>query len=221
MARICCFLPSHKILLPTARFHGVQCCSSDPQSSQRKQAQTPKFLKLAVTGVTELIRLFSPHVQERMDTVKGRVDSIKVSDIDDILRVIKSDYEKAYFVTGVFTEEIYADNCTFEDPTIKFQGRDLYLRNLKLLVPFFDNPSIILNKIEKVLTSDRENIVASWRLRTCLKLPWRPIILVNGKTVYDIDEELRVMGHVESWDISALQAVGQIFTPGFLSSSSE
>jgi len=29
-------------------------------------------------------------------------------------------------------------------------GRDLYARNLKLLVPFFDRASIILQKIEKV-----------------------------------------------------------------------
>lgn len=29
-------------------------------------------------------------------------------------------------------------------------GRDLYARNLKLLVPFFDSASIVLLKIEKV-----------------------------------------------------------------------
>lgn len=30
-------------------------------------------------------------------------------------------------------------------------GKELYSRNLKLLVPFFDNPSIGLQKIEKVV----------------------------------------------------------------------
>lgn len=79
--------------------------------------------------------------------------------------------------------------------------------------------------------------------RTSLKLPWQPLISVDGKTVYDLDEQLKVsrkdfistiqkleqpslifpiskqiVKHVESWNISALEAVGQIFTPGLRSS---
>ncbi|KAI5566632.1 hypothetical protein BDE02_13G033600 [Populus trichocarpa] len=51
---------------------------------------------------------------------------------------------------GVFTSTIYDEDCIFEDPTIKFQGTKLYSRNLNLLVPFFDCPSIGLQDIEKV-----------------------------------------------------------------------
>ncbi|CDP08556.1 unnamed protein product [Coffea canephora] len=61
-------------------------------------------------------------------------------------------------------------------------------------------------------------IIASWKLRTHLILPWRPLILIDGTTTYDIDDQLRVIRHVESWKISALEAIGQIFTPGFLRS---
>ncbi|CDP08555.1 unnamed protein product [Coffea canephora] len=143
-------------------------------------------------------------------------------------------------MSGHFTSAIYADECTFEDPTIKFQGRDLYSRNLKLLVPFFDNPSIFLKEIKKILHSTlleilfyfelplklkwkginpkAKYIIASWKLRTHLILPWRPLILIDGTTTYDIDDQLRVIRHVESWKISALEAIGQIFTPGFLRS---
>lgn len=118
---------------------------------------------------------------------------LSVSDVDDVLTIIKDDYEREYFVTG----------------------RDLYSRNLKLLVPFFDNPSIKLEKIEKGANSNADFIMATWKLRTYLKLPWKPLISVNGCTVYDLDRQLRVVRHVESWDISALEAIGQIFTPGF------
>lgn len=122
------------------------------------------------------------------------------------------------FNLGLFTSGIYAEDCVFEDPTIKFRGRDLYSRNLQLLVPFFDSPSIKLEKIEKGNDSNAGVIVAYWKLRTSLKLPWQPLISVDGKTVYDLDEQLKIVKHVESWNISALEAVGQIFTPGLRSS---
>ncbi|KAL0397339.1 UNVERIFIED_CONTAM: hypothetical protein Scaly_0182300 [Sesamum calycinum] len=171
-------------------------------------------------------------------------DEISLSNVDDVLSIIRSDYEKAYFVTGtifevfevvgLFTSAIYADECTFEDPTIKFQeatlsilavkvdqvtsatnqtGKDLYARNLSLLLPFLLNPSIRLKRIEKGLDSEKEFIVASWKLRTYLRLPWKPLISVDGRTIYDLDEEFRIVRHVERWNISALEAIIQIFTP--------
>ncbi|XP_073260009.1 uncharacterized protein [Populus alba] len=77
-----------------------------------------------------------------------------VSGIDDVIMILKSDYENAYFVTGVFTSAIYDEDCIFEDPTIKFQGTKLYSRNLKFLVPFFNCPSIGLQAIEKVIRAN-------------------------------------------------------------------
>ncbi|XP_019161550.1 PREDICTED: uncharacterized protein LOC109158159 isoform X3 [Ipomoea nil] len=201
--------------------HGIQCCSSSSinrrKPEKKLQTQAPKLLKLAVTGATQLLSLLSPPHKDRLDELNGEGGNIElsVSDVDDVLTIIKDDYEREYFVTGLFTSAIYAEDCTFEDPTIKFRGRDLYSRNLKLLVPFFDNPSIKLEKIEKDANSNADFIMATWKLRTYLKLPWKPLISVNGCTVYDLDRQLRIVRHVESWDISALEAIGQIFTPGF------
>ncbi|CAK9165849.1 unnamed protein product [Ilex paraguariensis] len=92
-------------------------------------------------------------------------------------------------------------------------GKDLYSRNLKLLVPFFDYPSIELRMIEKGIDSKTQFILASWKLRTYLKLPWRPLISIDGRTVYDLNNEFKIVRHSESWNISALEAIGQIFTP--------
>ncbi|KAG5004311.1 hypothetical protein JHK82_028325 [Glycine max] len=112
------------------------------------------------------------------------------SSVDDVLRIIKSDYDNAYFVTG----------------------RELYARNLKLLVPFFDSASIILQKIDKDVDSDTNFVLASWKLRTNLKLPWRPLISIDGSTVYELNEDYKIVRHVESWNISAVEAVLQIFS---------
>ncbi|XP_009588413.1 uncharacterized protein LOC107830913 [Nicotiana tabacum] len=221
MAGMCCYGRLSQTLM-NQKVQGFYCCSPAP-NNQKMKTQTPKFLKVAVTGVTELLRLFtfsSPIKRNRLEISDDEgAEEPLVSNIEDVLKIIKSDYEQAYFVTGLFTSGIYAEDCIFEDPTIKFSGRDLYSRNLQLLVPFFDSPSIILEKIEKGNDSDTEVVVAYWKLRTSLKLPWRPLISVDGNTVYDLDEQFKIVKHVESWNISALEAVGQIFTPGLRSFS--
>nr|CAN65783.1 hypothetical protein VITISV_010563 [Vitis vinifera] len=107
------------------RVHGIRCCSTTPDNKEK----TPQLLRIAVGGVTELLRLVS-FGQNRLDSMSYKQgDELLVSCIDDVLLILKSDYENAYFVTG----------------------KDLYSRNLKLLVPFFDHPSIALQKIEKMM----------------------------------------------------------------------
>ncbi|KAJ4719621.1 Nuclear transport factor 2 (NTF2) family protein [Melia azedarach] len=192
--------------------HGVKCFSGTPDKTR-----TPQFLKFAVSGVTEFLRLFSSSVEDSFaDQIGMRYEQreeISVSDIDDIVTILKADYENAYFVTGIFTSEIYVKDCIFEDPTISFRGTELYSRNLRLLVPFFEYPSIRLQKIEKGSNSKTNFVLATWKLRTYLKLPWRPLICIDGSTVYELNDEFKIIRHAENWNVSALEAIGQIFTP--------
>ncbi|XP_011078741.1 uncharacterized protein LOC105162432 isoform X2 [Sesamum indicum] len=208
-----CPRPLHILPLRKRRVVGFRCCSSASKGNS-EGSQTPQLLRIAVGALTEFLRLFTPAGRDRTALVDDEwKDKISLSNVDDVLSIIRSDYEQAYFVTGLFTSAIYADECTFEDPTIKFQGKDLYARNLSLLLPFLLNPSIRLKKLEKGLDSGKEFIVASWKLRTYLRLPWKPLISVDGRTIYDLDEEFRIVRHVERWNISALEAIIQIFTP--------
>ncbi|KAF4374398.1 hypothetical protein G4B88_026285 [Cannabis sativa] len=196
--------------------HSTRCFSSDPDNntgkSYKTQTETPQVLKIVVSGVTELLRLLSFSQQSSRVTEK-QIDEFSASSVDDVLSILQSDYQNAYFVTGIFSSAIYAEDCIFEDPTIRFRGKELYSRNLKLLVPFFDSPSIGLENIEKDLSSETTFVVAKWKLRTYLKLPWRPLISINGSTVYELDGEFKIVRHAESWSVSALEAIGQIFTP--------
>ncbi|CAN1261693.1 hypothetical protein LINPERPRIM_LOCUS10953 [Linum perenne] len=59
------------------------------------------------------------------------------------------------------------------------------------------------------------NILATWKLRTYLRLPWRPLVSIDGVTVYELNEDFQIVRHTESWNVSALEAMGQIFTPSF------
>ncbi|KAL5712640.1 hypothetical protein ACHQM5_014790 [Ranunculus cassubicifolius] len=183
--------------------------------SQNKR-ETPQLLKLAVSGVTEILRIFSPDKDPRLDNVTfTQKDQPLVCGLEDVVLILRSDYENAYFITGNFTPEIYAEDCSFEDPTIQFRGKDLYARNLKLLVPFFERASLDLQQMEKVATSETIYVLATWKLRTYLKLPWKPLISIEGSTVYNLNDDFKIVRHAESWNISALEAVGQIFTPSF------
>ncbi|XP_042066664.1 uncharacterized protein LOC121809889 isoform X1 [Salvia splendens] len=201
------------ILLPIkSRVNGFRCRSS-ASNGKSKETQTPQPLKVAVSGVTEILRLFIPAGRGRTDSVDDEWnEQVSISSAEDVLSVIRSDYEKAYFVTGLFTSAIYAEECIFEDPTIKFRGKELYARNLGLLLPFFESPSIQLQELTKELDGETISVVASWKLRTYLRLPWKPLISIDGTTTYDLDEDFRIVRHVERWGVSALEAVLQIFT---------
>ncbi|KAH9688231.1 hypothetical protein KPL70_015072 [Citrus sinensis] len=217
MAGIRWFGQTHQSVNRRSILGSIQGTVNDGNKKTNNKTATPQFLKFAVSGVTELLRLFSSFDKGvcRLDRVSYKQkDEILVSGIDDIVTILRSDYENAYFVTGIFTSEIYAEDCIFEDPTIRFRGTELYSRNLRLLVPFFEYPSIGLQNIKKGFNSDRNFLLATWKLRTYLKLPWKPLISIDGSTVYELNDELKITRHAESWNVSALEAVGQIFTPG-------
>ncbi|CAN8269676.1 unnamed protein product [Cochlearia groenlandica] len=190
--------------------HRPICFSASPE---KKKAAV---LKWVIVGATELLRLFSsPSSSSSVLSNKDKSNCdevINARDVDDLMEILRYDYANAYFVTGIFTSEIYSVDCIFEDPTISFQGTELYKRNLRLLVPFLEDASIELQNIDKNESSQRKYIQATWKLRTYLKLPWRPLILIHGSTDYELDRDLKIVRHVEKWNVSAVEAIKQIFT---------
>ncbi|XP_057515780.1 uncharacterized protein LOC130797266 [Amaranthus tricolor] len=215
MAGIYCFSTSMVSASYYSRITNTTRCCLNPSNNHNIKNQTPQLLKFAVNGVTEILRFFSSSNNNREVVVSDVKEELLISGVDDVLAVLKSDYDKAYFVTGIFTSSIYAEDCLFEDPTIKFRGRDLYSRNLQLLVPFFEQPSIVLRSIANGVNSETNFVLATWSLRTYLKLPWKPLIAIEGSTTYDLDDDYKIVRHAERWNVSAVEAVGQIFTPGF------
>ncbi|XP_059649363.1 uncharacterized protein LOC132295215 isoform X3 [Cornus florida] len=128
MAAICCYVPPSPTLQCRRAVHGFRCCSVAPNNHKKKERPSPHLLKFAVSGVTELLRFLSSP-KHRSDAVSyEQRDDISVSAVDDVLMILKSDYENAYFVTGIFTSAIYTEDCIFEDPTIKFRGSEIRAR---------------------------------------------------------------------------------------------
>ncbi|KAF3611645.1 hypothetical protein DY000_02051461 [Brassica cretica] len=202
------FISSSSTLKRVGR-RSPRCFSGSPEK------RTPAILKWAVGGVTEVLRLFSvassPSTTLRINEDKSYSEDSAL-DVDDVMEILRSDYGNAYFVTGIFTTEIYSDDCIFADPTISFQGTELYERNLRLLVPFLEDASIELQNMDKSELSQGNYIRATWKLRTYLKLPWRPLISIDGSTVYELDRDFKIVKHVENWSVSAVEAIRQLFT---------
>ncbi|KAJ0960566.1 hypothetical protein J5N97_001559 [Dioscorea zingiberensis] len=200
--------PSRNSRFPSAPLCLRRSSARRSSAGDEPEPRTPPLLKLAVGGATELLRLFSKNRKERNLSIGGVPPARSV---DDVLRILRSDFDRAYFLTGNFTSDVYAEDCLFEDPTIKFRGKARYSENLNLLAAFLELPYLELEKIEKAQKYEMNHVKATWKLRTYLNFPWKPLISIEGTTTYDLDKDFKIVRHAESWNISALEAVGQIF----------
>jgi Uncharacterized conserved protein (DUF2358) len=215
------------------------------EKDKNEEQKDNVFVRLVVAAATETLRFIgvgsspssSSSSSAAAETISpGLSERPAPGDIAAVMTCLRSDYEeRSYFITGVLSDGIYDENCYFADPTVAFTGRELWKRNLQLLVPFLENPSIQLIGLKHLESADssedlsreqgsleKENnnkivkLRADWILRCSLKLPWRPYINVVGSTEYDLawPDNNRIVRHVESWDISAWEALILVFTPG-------
>ena len=143
--------------------------------------------------------------------------------------VAQKDYtQRAYFVTGKLDAALYDPDCTFEDPTIAFSGVALWRRNLALLTPFLVAPRVrLLSLAAEQQEPEPESgggggggtVRARWTLTCGLRLPWRPLVDLEGETDYHLgggegeEERLMIVRHTERWSITGAQALIQIVTP--------
>lgn len=145
---------------------------------------------------------------------------LRRGDVAGLMGRLRQDFKQAYFVTGVLDDSIYDPDCFFADPTVAFTGVDLWRRNLALLVPFLEGPSVQLRGLRRLGRQERgaqgaEVLRAEWTLRTVLRLPWRPLIDIEGATEYTLNEESnRIVRHVEFWSVSGTEALLQLLRPG-------
>ncbi|MCO5593113.1 hypothetical protein L7F22_047119 [Adiantum nelumboides] len=196
---------------PLSRPAVVVCSCIRATSQDRLQKeQRVQLTSLAVSATTQLLRLFNTG---SVSTSGTSTPEASFTQLQDVMDALKGDYDQAYFLTGNLTRSLYADDCYFADPTISFTGRDLYERNLRLLIPFLEEQSLTLFSINKE-PGEGCKIRAVWELRTRLRFPWRPVICITGSTIYTLNEQLKVASHVEVWNIPAFEALCQIFRKG-------
>lgn len=133
---------------------------------------------------------------------------------------LRADFgERGYLFTGEISSELYDLGCSFRDPTIAFEGLDTFESNLRNLRPILD---AVLEEDRRVVLREgptldeaSRSVRAAWTMSGGLKLPWRPRIELDGATTftYDPARQGRIVRYDETWELSAMEALGQLFRP--------
>jgi len=148
---------------------------------------------------------------------------------------------KGYYITGKMNTTIYRDDCWFDgpDPDMPVRGVRKYLNAASQL---FDKSASTAELLSlEIGTEDTvvrpkswleawtpssssfattqpvpkaTTIVARWKLKGVLQLPWHPSLPEwKGTTIYHLDEDHLVYKHEEHWDISVARAFTQTLWP--------
>eukprot|EP00798_Chlamydomonas_sp_ICE-L_P006459 gene6459-3092_t len=202
----------HRSVAPapsTLRPGGSQYASSPPSTLHdrpsrvvvvhaARQGSNPVILGL-VSALTESLRLLGvgkDRYEDVVATAPKKVTRLWPGDVWGVMREISKDFKQnKYIITGIISDKIYDPDCLFADPTIAFNGLNLWKRNLQLLTPFLIDPSTEMLSIKRLgkLGEDGEEVLKSeWRLRTYLNLPWKPLIDILGTTEYTLNDKSNV-----------------------------
>mmetsp|Transcript_28345 Transcript_28345/g.47566 ORF Transcript_28345/g.47566 Transcript_28345/m.47566 type:complete len:429 (+) Transcript_28345:89-1375(+) len=201
-----------------------------PEKPAIRQERANVLVQGLISALTETLRAIGVGGTPLL-TEADSVDWPPASTMGELRKRLETDFtDRAYFITGSIDEGIYDDDCTFEDPTVKFSGLQLWKRNLRLLTPFLVNPSIELLGSRELDMADPQTttntlyaegtrlLQCEWRLKCGLKLPWRPFVDLVGTTDYRVvtgdDGSLQISYHLERWNISGVEAIWQIIRPG-------
>ena len=138
--------------------------------------------------------------------------------LDETLIRLEMDSERSYFVSGQVDELIYDEDCVFADPFVSFAGRQRFVDNLQNLGSFITkynvkvltNPTVISQ--ETATNSNVISVDTKYMVKLELNLPWKPILAWPWGVRYDVDpSSFLVTTHRESWDVSPVEGVKQIF----------
>ena len=140
--------------------------------------------------------------------------------INEIMECIRQDWKeetaKGYYITGNLNSTIYRDDCLFDgpDPDMPVQGLRKYVNAASQLFDRSKSRAELLSlKLLQEHTGESK-IVAHWRMKGVLRLPWKPNLPEwTGSTTYHLDEDGLVYLHEENWDMSVLEAFMKTFVP--------
>ncbi|KAK9910318.1 hypothetical protein M0R45_034284 [Rubus argutus] len=127
-----------------------------------------------------------------------------------VVKSIKEDFERSYFVTGNLTLDAYEEDCEFADPASSFKGLQRFKRNCTNFGSLLKKSNMKLMKWEDF----EDKGIGHWRFSCILSFPWRPILSASGYTEYYFDKlSGKVCRHVEHWNVPKMVLLKQILKP--------
>jgi hypothetical protein len=122
----------------------------------------------------------------------------------------------SYIISGDISQDIFRDDCVFQDPTNRVRSLSQYSKALEIL---FD-PKVSTVEVLGPLSIDKDQrtISGRYRSRGILKLPWKPYVKAyESDIVYCVDDDGLVYEQDQKWTKSASEALRESFTPSLFS----
>ena len=156
--------------LPTTRILESGSNVETPEKDGAKNNAKP-FTKPYWYAVEAFGNVFGSPSTSNEDAIVTVTDRPPTS-VAETLQRIQKDNEREYFVSGDLDVLIYAEDCTFSDPFVSFQGRDRFVANLKNLSAFITSYSA------KTLNYDvnGNSVTTKFMVKLKLNLPWNPVL---------------------------------------------
>lgn len=218
---------------PSATLSKKQPYPKTAVSSQRNDEstyeKTDSSSKGIVSSLTNVVNFFFPSAtnKDNQDSIDPLLEAAP-SSVQELADRIRDDYaERNYLWTGDVDFACFNRDCRFTDPTISFEGRDVFktnTANLKVLVDRLTQPGETESVLLSIDQTNPEFIETRWNMVGSLSgLPWKPKIDVIGKTKFwfreqqaDSEEDeksLQVYFYDERWEMPAGKALLQLITP--------
>lgn len=104
--------------------------------------------------------------------------------------------------------DLYAQDVFFKDPLNQFRGVDRYREMIGFISRWFQTPKLALHALEQ---QSENTFQTQWTLSWVAPLPWQPPMSISGWTDYRLNEAGEIVSHIDYWDNSRLEVLGQVF----------
>ncbi len=121
-----------------------------------------------------------------------------------ILDIVKTDYQRfpEHQTYSVYTEDVY-----FKDPLNEFRGIKRYQEMISFMSRWLTQMHLDLKEIDR-----QDNIIyTKWSLSWTTPLPWQPRITISGKSELTLNEDEKIISHIDYWDCSRWNVIKQHF----------
>lgn len=124
----------------------------------------------------------------------------------DILDIVKSDYQR---FPHNQTYDIYGEDVYFKDPLTEFRGIKRYQQMIATMTRWLTEMQLELKEI----TRQDHLIYTRWSLSWTTPLPWKPRIIISGRSELLLNEHEKIISHIDYWDCSRWEVIKQHFFP--------
>jgi Uncharacterized conserved protein (DUF2358) len=156
--------------------HTQQDISFARYASSKDSSTTSDVNSKAKNNDVDVVTKTSWYAVELFGKVFGKISSTMSDDkettaisysgpplsMQETLKRIQLDNERAYFLSGKVDEAIYSPNCVFSDPFVSFEGRDRFVANLANLGSFitkYDAKVLKYDQTDATTVQTKVNIV--------------------------------------------------------------